>query len=54
MYHAEEIINGVLHWKGTPNSPWKPYTLEQLTNKLEKEREAHRKTIEKHEIISKF
>lgn len=54
MYHAEKIIDGVLHWKGMPNSPWKPYSHEQLTNMLVKEREAHRKTTEKNEIINKM
>lgn len=54
MYHQEKIIDGVLHRKGTPNSPWKPYTLEQLTNMLEKERKAHIKTSEKNEIINKM
>jgi hypothetical protein len=36
MYHAEKIINGILHWRGTPDGEWIPYTLEQLTEKLKK------------------
>jgi hypothetical protein len=39
MYHTEKEIDGVLHWKGTPNGKWKPYTPEQLTKMLLKERE---------------
>lgn len=34
MYNEERIIDGVLCWRGTPDSEFKPYTAEQLTNKL--------------------
>lgn len=36
MYHKEEIINGILCWKGTPNGKWVEYTQEQLTARIEK------------------
>ena len=45
MYHKEEIINGVLCHKGTPDDEWEPYTLEALTIALTAERrqsESHR------------
>lgn len=38
MYHREEIINGVLCYKTTPNGEWIEYTKEQLTAKIEAER----------------
>lgn len=34
MYYAEKVINGVLHWRSTPNGLWQPRTLEQLTTEL--------------------
>jgi ribosomal protein L29 len=34
--NKEEIINGVLCCKTTPNSEWRPLTPEQLTNKIVK------------------
>jgi hypothetical protein len=33
MYHEEKIIDGVLHWRGTPDEEWIAYTIEQLTSK---------------------
>ena len=33
MYIEEKIINGILHWRGTPTGVFVPYTLEQLTAK---------------------
>lgn len=41
MYYDEGIINGILCHKGTPDGPWIPFTVEQLTERLvrvEKER----------------
>jgi hypothetical protein len=32
MYYAEKIIDGVLHYRITPDGPWKTYTPEQLTD----------------------
>jgi hypothetical protein len=34
MYYKEEVINGVLCWKGTPGGEWIPFTPEQLTKRL--------------------
>ena len=34
MYHAEQVIDGVLCWKGTPEGEWVPYTPQQLTDRL--------------------
>lgn len=31
MYHDEKVIDGVLHFRGTPDGPWHRYTAEQLT-----------------------
>jgi hypothetical protein len=33
MFHEEKIINGVLHWRSTPDSLFKPFTAEQMTTK---------------------
>jgi hypothetical protein len=34
MYHDEKIINGILHWRGTPTGEWTAYTLEQMTERV--------------------
>jgi len=34
MYYKEEVINGVLCWKGSPNGEWHPLTAKQLTERL--------------------
>jgi hypothetical protein len=34
MYFEQEIINGVLSHRGTPDSKWIPYTPEELTGLL--------------------
>lgn len=33
MYYDEEVINGILCHRGTPNGEWIPFTPEQLTQK---------------------
>lgn len=33
MYYEEKIINGVLHYRTTPNGLFKPYTIEEMTAK---------------------
>jgi|LakMenEpi03Aug12_release.lakeMendotaPanAssembly.Ray.scaffolds.fasta_scaffold3464727_1 hypothetical protein len=35
MFREEKIINGILHYRTSPDSDFKPYTLENLTNKVE-------------------
>jgi hypothetical protein len=35
MYLEEKIINGILHYRTSPNEEFKPYTLENLTGKIE-------------------
>lgn len=35
MFREEKIIKGILHYRTSPNSDFKPYTLENLTNKVE-------------------
>lgn len=34
MYHAEKIIDGVLCYKTLPDAKFKPFTAEQLTERL--------------------
>lgn len=38
MYYAEKIINGVLHFKNTPNGEWIEVSKEKLTYELKKPR----------------
>lgn len=35
MYYDEQVINGVLCHRGTPNGKWIPFTVEQLTARLQ-------------------
>lgn len=34
MYYKEEIINGILCWKGTPNGEWHPVGERELTKRI--------------------
>lgn len=34
MYYAEQVINGLLHYKTTPNGPWIQVSPERLTELL--------------------
>lgn len=34
MYHEENVIDGVLCWRSTPNGEWIKYSDRQLTDKL--------------------
>lgn len=40
MYYEERIIDGVLHWRGTPTGAFKPCTPERLTQLLAESRAA--------------
>lgn len=33
MYYDEQVIDGVLHYRTTPNGEWKPFSLPGLTAK---------------------
>ena len=33
MYYEESVIDGVLHYKTTPTSPWMPFSPTLMTNK---------------------
>lgn len=46
MYYAEKIINGVIHFKHTPDGEWREKTPEALTEMVEKLR-AQLRTLEK-------
>ena len=41
MYYEEKVINGVLHWRGTPEGQWIAKTAEQLTEMLLEARVPH-------------
>jgi len=36
MYYAEKMINGILHYKNTPNGEWKPKSIESLSDRVVK------------------
>jgi len=36
MYHSETVIDGILHYRDTPQAKWKPYTIQEITKKHEK------------------
>jgi hypothetical protein len=38
MYYEEELINGIWHYKTTPNGEWVEMTKEQISERLNKER----------------
>ena len=39
MYYAEKIIDGILHFRITPNGEWKEFSKEKLTEKVTQLRE---------------
>jgi hypothetical protein len=39
MYYEEKIIEGVLCWRSTPKGMWTEFSAEQLTKKLQEERD---------------
>ena len=34
MHYEEEIIDGILHWRGSPNDTWRPVSAEAMTQKI--------------------
>lgn len=34
MYYKEQIVDGVLCWKGTPDGEWTPMSPEKMTRKI--------------------
>lgn len=45
MYYEEQVINGVLCWRGSPDGGWEPKTLQQLTEMVLEARRT-RQTVE--------
>lgn len=48
MYYEEKVIDGVLHWRLTPTDEFKPFTAEELTDrviKLQGKMEAARREL---------
>ena len=39
MFYQEEIISGILCWRGTPQGDWVEFTQVQLTEKIVKLKE---------------
>lgn len=46
MYYEEQIINGVMSWRGGPTDEFTPYTAQELTFKLTELREAKKHDFE--------
>jgi hypothetical protein len=44
MYYDEQVIDGVLCHRGTPDGEWTPFTAEQLTTKLQEAKAAVKQT----------
>ena len=40
MHYEEKVIDGVLHWRGTPNGKWQKCTDGQITAKYEELKDA--------------
>jgi hypothetical protein len=34
MYFEEKVVDGVLHWRNTPDGTWHAYTAMELTGRL--------------------
>jgi len=51
MYYKEKIINGILHYKTTPEGEWKEVSKETLSKRLQ---EAETKVLKLTEIIEKI
>lgn len=34
MYHEEEVIDGRLKWRSSPDGEWQEFTYEQMTERL--------------------
>ncbi len=45
MYYEEEIIDGILCHRGTPDGEWVPFTLEALTTALTAERRQNEENL---------
>jgi len=46
MYYEEKIINGVLCYRSTPSSEFKPFTVEELSKKVESYKKKYKEVIE--------
>ena len=33
MYYEEKMIDGIIHYRGTPDGEWTPYTLKELSSR---------------------
>lgn len=51
MYYKEEIINGILHYKTTPNGEWQEVSKETLSIRT---KEAETKVYELTQLIEKL
>lgn len=51
MYYKEEIINGILHYKLTPNGEWQEVSKETLSKRT---KEAEAKVWELTQLIKKM
>lgn len=53
MYYEESWINGVLHWRGTPDGAWHPAGLDLLNRRLREEME-RRDDVSREQCITRL
>lgn len=41
MYYDEKLIDGIWHWRGTPDGEWRPMTPEMLNRRMVEMRDEH-------------
>jgi hypothetical protein len=46
MYHEEKVIDGVLHFRTSPNGEWEPHTAVTLTRRVVAAEARYRKLVE--------
>ena len=44
MYYEERVINGVLHYRTSPDDDFQPYTLEELTRRYTVQKRKYKAT----------
>lgn len=47
MYYQEKVINGILHFKLSPDGEWKPLSVEQLTHTIVMQRQKYDQLLNK-------
>ncbi len=51
MYYEEKIINGALYWRNDPDNEFKPYTLEELSQRYQSNEKRYNATWHEVEAV---